>query len=154
MTMIPVALKIVDESFVNQFGRPGYATRGSAAVDIRANVCSTITLHPGDVALVGTGIAVHIADKSFAASILPRSGLGHKSGIVLGNGTGLIDSDYQGEIKVSVFNRGTEPFTIHRGDRIAQMYFHPVVMAYFFEVDSFENETVRGEGGFGHSGVK
>jgi dUTP pyrophosphatase len=132
---------------------PVPATDGSAGVDLRINSESTFVLEPGQTKLVGTGIAIHIDDAKYAALILPRSGLGHKHGVVLGNLTGLIDSDYQGELMVSLWNRSTEPFTINPGDRIAQMVLVPVMQPEFVVVDSFE-ATERAEGGIGHTGVK
>ncbi len=131
---------------------PGYATDGSAGLDLCACLDATMQIKSGDTLLIPAGFAIHIADNAYAALLLPRSGLGHKHGIVLGNLTGLIDSDYQGEIFVSCWNRGDTTFTINPGDRIAQMVIVPVVQANFEFVDSF-TETVRGDGGFGHTGV-
>ena len=131
---------------------PGYATDGSAGLDLCACLDATMQIKSGDTLLIPAGFAIHIADNAYAALLLPRSGLGHKHGIVLGNLTGLIDSDYQGEIFVSCWNRGDATFTINPGDRIAQMVIVPVVQANFEFVDSF-TETVRGDGGFGHTGV-
>ena len=130
---------------------PHYATAGSAGLDIRACIEATHTLAPGQVLMVPTGIAIHIADPGYAAMILPRSGLGAKHGIVLGNLVGLIDSDYQGPLMVSCWNRGAAPFTIQPGDRIAQMVILPVVQAQFEVVSEF-TQSVRAEGGFGSSG--
>lgn len=130
---------------------PEYATSGSAGVDMRACVDTPVKVEPGETHLIPTGIAINIVDPGLAAMLLPRSGLGHKHGIVLGNLVGLIDSDYQGQVFVSCWNRGNEPFTIRPGDRIAQMVFVPVVRARFETVAEFE-ESARGEGGFGHSG--
>lgn len=132
---------------------PKPATNGSAGVDLRANLEVPLILMPGDSYLTPTGIAIHLDNVSKAAMILPRSGLGHKHGIVLGNLTGLIDSDYQGELMVSLWNRSTEPFTVNPGDRIAQMVIVPVERPEFVLVDSFES-TERGEGGFNSTGVK
>jgi dUTP pyrophosphatase len=130
---------------------PHYATPGSAGLDLRACVEAPVKLHPGDTQLIPAGIAIHLADPGLAALILPRSGLGHKHGIVLGNLTGLIDSDYQGEIFVSTWNRGRETFTINPMDRLAQMIVVPVLQVAFNIVDQFE-ESHRGEGGFGSTG--
>lgn len=150
--MKQVELKILDPRIGNEIPLPSYATDGSAGVDLRACIDSTITLEPGQTELIPTGIAIHIADHSLAATILPRSGLGHKHGIVLGNLVGLIDSDYQGQLFISCWNRGSTTFEINSGDRIAQMVFLPVVLADFTVVDEF-GESNRGEGGFGHTGV-
>ncbi len=120
-------------------------------MDVRACLDDPLTLGPGDTALIPSGFAVHIADPQLAAVLLPRSGLGHKHGLVLGNLVGLIDSDYQGEVLVSCWNRGKAPFTIHPGERIAQLVFVPMVRAAFEIVDTFE-ESARGAGGFGHTG--
>ncbi len=130
---------------------PHYATPGSAGLDLRACVEAPVKLQPGDTQLIPAGIAIHLADPGLAALILPRSGLGHKHGIVLGNLTGLIDSDYQGEIFVSTWNRGRETFVINPLDRLAQMIVVPVLQVAFNIVDSFE-ESHRGEGGFGSTG--
>lgn len=146
-----IQLKILDARLQGDFALPGYATEGSAGVDLRACVDAPLTLDPGQTVLVPSGIAVHIEDPSLAAVILPRSGLGHKHGIVLGNLVGLIDSDYQGQVFVSVWNRSEHSFTIEPGDRIAQMVFVPVVQARFEVVDEFDTSH-RGAGGFGHSG--
>lgn len=130
---------------------PEYATPGSAGLDLRACLDGPLTLKPGDTVLIPTGIAIHIGDSGLAATILPRSGLGHKHGIVLGNLVGLIDSDYQGEVLVSCWNRGKDIFTIQIGERIAQLVFVPVVHADLKVVEEFER-SARGERGFGHSG--
>ena len=130
---------------------PQYATDGAAGLDLRACLDAPLTLAPGDTALIGTGFAIHIADAGLAAVLLPRSGLGHRHGIVLGNLVGLIDSDYQGEVKVSCWNRGAAPFTVEPGERIAQLVLVPVVQARFEVVDEF-TPTARGAGGFGHTG--
>ncbi len=130
---------------------PAYATDGSAGLDIRACLQEPLTVEPGDSHLIPTGIAIHIADPALAAVLLPRSGLGHRHGIVLGNLVGLIDSDYQGQVYVSCWNRGGDRFTIQPGERIAQMVFVPVVRAAFEIVDAFR-ASARGDGGFGHSG--
>ena len=146
-----IQLKILDERLGTEFPLPDYATEGSAGVDLRACVAGPETLDPGETKLIPTGMAIHIGDPSLAAVLLPRSGLGHKHGIVLGNLVGLIDSDYQGQVFVSCWNRGSEPFTVQPGERIAQMVLVPVVQAHFEVVEEFE-ESSRGSGGFGHSG--
>lgn len=133
---------------------PEYGTVGSAGLDLRACIDEPIELAANAVTLVGTGLAIHIADASLAAVILPRSGLGHKNGIVLGNLVGLIDSDYQGELKISVWNRSTESFTIQPGERLAQLVFVPVVQAAWDWVESFDEASERGVGGFGSTGTK
>lgn len=149
--MKKIDLKILDSRIGNEFPLPTYATTGSAGLDLRACLDSAIDLAPGQTELIPTGLAIHIADESLAAVILPRSGLGHKHGVVLGNLVGLIDSDYQGQLMVSVWNRGDKTFTIEPGERMAQMVFVPVVQAEFNIVDDFD-ATERGAGGFGHSG--
>ncbi|BAX54476.1 Deoxyuridine 5'-triphosphate nucleotidohydrolase [Photobacterium damselae subsp. piscicida] len=149
--MKKIDLKILDPRVGNEFPLPAYATEGSAGLDLRACLDQALTVAPSETHLVPTGLAIHIADNSLAATILPRSGLGHKHGIVLGNLVGLIDSDYQGQLMVSVWNRGQSTFTIEPGDRIAQLVFVPVVQAEFNLVEDF-SATDRGEGGFGHSG--
>ena len=131
---------------------PGVGTPGSAGVDLRACLDEPVTLAPGETILIGTGIAIHLENPGFCAIILPRSGLGHR-GLVLGNLVGLIDSDYQGELKISTWNRGQEPQTIEPGDRIAQMVITPVIQPTLIEVDDFESSS-RGEGGFGHTGTR
>lgn len=151
--MRKIQLKILDDRIGKSIPLPAHATEGSAGMDLRACIDETITLNPGDTELIPTGIAIHIEDTGLAATILPRSGLGHKHGIVLGNLVGLIDSDYQGQLFVSCWNRGTDSFTIEAGDRIAQMVFIPVVQADFEVVENFDSSE-RGEGGFGHSGHK
>jgi deoxyuridine 5'-triphosphate nucleotidohydrolase len=151
--MRKIQLKILDDRIGDQIPLPAHATEGSAGMDLRACIDETITLEPGETELIPTGIAIHIEDPGLAATILPRSGLGHKHGIVLGNLVGLIDSDYQGQLFVSCWNRGTDSFTIEQGDRIAQLVFVPVVQADFEVVDDFY-ESRRGAGGFGHSGHK
>jgi len=148
-----IALKIVDERLGNAFPLPHYATPGSAGLDLRALLDKDLTLNPGETALVPTGIAIHIADCNYAAVVLPRSGLGHKYGIVLGNLVGLIDADYQGQLLLSCWNRGKAAFTIAVGDRIAQLVVIPVQQVEFDIVDDFECSQ-RGEGGFGSTGIK
>ena len=149
--MQPIRLRILDPRLGSEFPLPAYATEGSAGVDLGACLDGPLTLAPGDTALIPSGMAIHIGDPGLAAVLLPRSGLGHKHGIVLGNLLGLIDSDYQGEVMISVWNRGSEPFEIRPGERIAQMILVPVVQARFEIVESFE-QSRRGAGGFGHSG--
>lgn len=149
----PIELKILDSRIGSEFPLPAYATPGSAGMDLRAMIDTTMTIAPGETQLIPTGIAIHVADLGLAAVILPRSGLGHKHGIVLGNLVGLIDSDYQGPLMVSCWNRSDTPFTLEIGDRLAQLVFVPVVQAQFKLVDEFDSSD-RGEGGFGHSGTK
>ncbi|MGL4749386.1 MAG: dUTP diphosphatase [Shewanella sp.] len=149
----PIELKILDSRIGSEFPLPAYATPGSAGMDLRAMIDTTMTITPGETQLIPTGIAIHVADPGLAAVILPRSGLGHKHGIVLGNLVGLIDSDYQGPLMVSCWNRSDTPFTLEIGDRLAQLVFVPVVQAQFKLVDEFDSSD-RGEGGFGHSGTK
>ncbi|MFB2761064.1 dUTP diphosphatase [Shewanella xiamenensis] len=149
----PIELKILDSRIGSEFPLPAYATLGSAGMDLRAMIDTTMTIAPGETQLIPTGIAIHVADPGLAAVILPRSGLGHKHGIVLGNLVGLIDSDYQGPLIVSCWNRSDTPFTLEIGDRLAQLVFVPVVQAQFKLVDEFDSSD-RGEGGFGHSGTK
>ncbi|MCM2131684.1 dUTP diphosphatase [Larsenimonas rhizosphaerae] len=143
-------VKILDDR-VRRFDLPHYATEGSAGMDLRALLDAPLTLSPGECELVRTGLAVHIDDARYAGMILPRSGLGHKKGIVLGNLVGLIDSDYQGELMISVWNRGQQEVTLDVGERIAQYVLVPVMQAELTLVDDFE-ESIRGAGGFGHSG--
>lgn len=146
-------LKILDPRFGGEWPLPTYATPASAGLDLRAALEEPLTLQPGDAALVPSGLAIHLGDRTMCAVILPRSGLGHKHGIVLGNGTGLIDADYQGPLLISVWNRGREAFTIQPGDRIAQLVILPIVRAELAVVDEFET-SARGTGGFGHTGVR
>lgn len=148
-----VEYKILDPRIGNEFPLPEYATLGSAGMDLRACLDEALTLSPGETQLIPTGIAIHIADPGLAAVILPRSGLGHKHGIVLGNLVGLIDSDYQGQLFISCWNRGATAFVIEAGERIAQLVFVPVVQATLQQVDDFD-QSQRGSGGFGHSGKK
>ncbi|NOY16863.1 MAG: dUTP diphosphatase [Gammaproteobacteria bacterium] len=147
-----IQLKILDSKIGNEIPLPEHATGGSAAVDLRACLDQPLTVKPGETHLIGTGIAIHIAEPGFAAILLPRSGLGHKHGIVLGNLVGLIDSDYQGELKVSCWNRGDTEFTVTPGERICQMLIVPIVQATYEIVEEF-NESTRGTGGFGHTGT-
>lgn len=143
--------RIIDPRLGRDWPLPHYATGGSAGLDLRAMLDAPLVLAPGQTELLPTGLAIHIADPGLAAMILPRSGLGHKHGIVLGNLVGLIDSDYQGELKVSCWNRGDKDFTIEPGERIAQMVLVPVLQAQLEIVDAFD-DSARGAGGFGHTG--
>ncbi len=149
--MQKIQLKLLDPRLGDSIDLPNYATDGSAGLDLRACLEQNTTLHPGETLLIPTGLAIHIDDPALAAVLLPRSGLGHKHGIVLGNLVGLIDSDYQGQIFVSCWNRSQAPFEIKIGERIAQMVFVPVVQVAFEQVDEF-SESERGTGGFGHTG--
>ncbi len=146
-------IKLLDTRFGDEWPLPSYATQASAGLDLRAALDEALTLQPGDTALVPSGLAIHVGDPTMCAVILPRSGLGHKHGIVLGNGTGLIDADYQGPLLISVWNRGREAFTMQPGDRIAQLVVLPIVRATLQVVEEFEAST-RGAGGFGHTGVR
>lgn len=148
-----IQLKIVNDKIGTDIPLPSYATEGSAGLDLRACLDEAITLKPGDTKLIPTGLSIYIQDPSLAATILPRSGLGHKHGIVLGNLVGLIDSDYQGELMVSCWNRGQTEFTVEAGERIAQLVLLPVVQAEFDIVTEFESSD-RGTGGFGSTGTK
>jgi dUTP pyrophosphatase len=147
----PIQLKIVDKRIGAAMPIPEYATEGSAGLDLRACLDESLQLLPGQTELISTGIAIHIADPTLAATILPRSGLGHKHGVVLGNLVGLIDSDYQGPLMVSCWNRGQKTYTIEPGERIAQLVIVPVLKAQFTVVDEFQ-QSDRGEGGFGSTG--
>ncbi len=149
--MQKIQLKILDSRLGDSIELPNYATAGSAGLDLRACLDEPVTLNPGETLLIPTGLAIHIDDPSLAAVLLPRSGLGHKHGIVLGNLVGLIDSDYQGQVFVSCWNRGDTAFEINIGERIAQMVFIPVVQVGFEQVDEFTTSE-RGSGGFGHTG--
>ncbi len=150
--MIDVEFKILDPRVGTAIPLPAYATSGSAGLDLRAALDQPLVLQPGQSELISTGFAIHLKDRGYCAVILPRSGLGHKHGIVLGNLVGLIDSDYQGPLMVSCWNRSGQAFTIVPGDRIAQLVFLPVAHAAFRLVDDFQ-PTGRGDGGFGSSGV-
>ncbi|MDO6459211.1 dUTP diphosphatase [Granulosicoccaceae sp. 1_MG-2023] len=152
MSLKPIDVKLLDPRIGDSIPMPAYATDGSAGLDLRACPDEALTLAPGQTELIPTGLAIHIADPGLAAMILPRSGLGHKHGIVLGNLVGLIDSDYQGQLYVSCWNRGQKSFTIEVGERIAQLILVPVVQARFNIVESFESSE-RGEGGFGSTGT-
>jgi len=149
--MRKIQLKILDQRLGRELPLPTYATAGSAGMDLRACLDAPLAVAPGESQLIPTGLALHIADPALAAVLLPRSGLGHKHGIVLGNLVGLIDSDYQGQVFVSCWNRSDQPFTIKVGERIAQLVFVPVVQADFEVVDEF-TDSDRGAGGFGHTG--
>ena len=150
--MHKIQMKRLDERLGNEWPLPAYATDGSAGIDLRACLDAPLTLQPGDTQLIPCGMAIYIAHPALAAIILPRSGVGHKHGIVLGNLVGLIDSDYQGQLFVSCWNRSADEFTVEPGERIAQLVFVPVVQAQLEEVEEFA-ETARGVGGFGSTGV-
>ena len=149
--MRPIALKVLDPRLGRDWPLPDYATAGAGALDVRAMLSEPLTVAPGQTALLPSGFALHLADPGLAALLLPRSGLGHKHGIVLGNLVGLIDSDYQGEVLVSCWNRASAPFTIEPGERIAQLVIVPVLRARFEVVEDFA-ASARGAGGFGHTG--
>ena len=151
--MTTVNYKILDDRIGNSIPLPSYATEGSAGMDLRACIDGAMTIEPDQTSLIPTGIAIHIADPGIAATILPRSGLGHKHGLVLGNLVGLIDSDYQGQLFISCWNRSKTAYTIEVGERIAQLVFLPIVQVALNAVESFDNSE-RGDGGFGHSGKK
>ena len=148
-----IEFKRLDPRLGAEFPLPAYATALSAGMDLRAMLDQAIELSPGEAQLVPTGLAIHIGDPGLCAVILPRSGLGHKQGLVMGNLVGLIDADYQGPLMVSLWNRGRFPITITPGDRVAQLVFLPVARAVFRQVDEFERSE-RGEGGFGHTGMR
>jgi dUTP pyrophosphatase len=150
--MQAIQLKILDARVGDSIPLPHYATDGSAGLDMRACIDAPLTVAPGETVLVPTGLAIYIGDPALAAVLLPRSGLGHKHGLVLGNLTGLIDSDYQGQVFISCWNRSSSAYTVEPGERIAQMVFVPVAQVDFAVVDEFE-ETERGAGGFGSSGT-
>ncbi|MFA5983728.1 MAG: dUTP diphosphatase [Methylococcaceae bacterium] len=149
--MTKIQLKIIDPRLGKEIALPEYATTGSAGLDLRACLDAALDINPGETVLIPTGLAIYIGEPTLAAVLLPRSGLGHKHGIVLGNLVGLIDSDYQGQVFVSCWNRGNDRFTINVGERIAQMVFVPVVQVEFEQVAEF-TASQRGSGGFGHSG--
>ncbi|MCC8363242.1 dUTP diphosphatase [Lysobacter sp. A6] len=153
MTHKVLEVKVLDPRFGDEWPMPAYATDASAGLDLRAALEAPLLLEPGDTVLIPSGLAIHLADPALCAVVLPRSGLGHRHGIVLGNGTGLIDADYQGPLMISTWNRGREAFTISPGDRIAQLVVLPIVRATLQVVDTFE-ESARGAGGFGHTGVR
>ncbi|WP_028918424.1 dUTP diphosphatase [Pseudoxanthomonas sp. J35] len=146
-------VRVLDPRFGAEWPLPEYATAASAGMDLRAAIAGELVLQPGDAELVPSGLSIHVADPGLCALVLPRSGLGHRHGIVLGNGTGLIDADYQGPLLISVWNRGREAFRIRPGDRIAQLVLAPIVRAKLKVVESFAG-SARGEGGFGHTGVR
>ena len=146
-------VKVLDPRFRGEWPLPAYATESSAGMDLRAALDAPLQLQPGETALVPSGLAIHIADPALCGVILPRSGLGHRHGIVLGNGTGLIDADYQGPLMISTWNRGAEAYTLMPGDRIAQLVLLPIVRAGLQVVDTFE-DSIRGTGGFGHTGLR
>ena len=146
-------VKILDKRFGQEWPLPDYATAASAALDLRAAVDAPLTVQPGETVLVPSGLSIYLEDPGLCAVVLPRSGLGHKHGIVLGNGTGLIDADYQGPLMISVWNRSNAAFTIEAGDRVAQLVVLPMVRVTLNVVDAFET-SARGEGGFGHTGVR
>lgn len=150
--MRSIQLKILDSRLGDSIALPHYATGGSAGLDLRACIDEALTVAPGETVLVPSGLAIHIEDNRLAAVLLPRSGLGHKHGLVLGNLTGLIDSDYQGQVFISCWNRSQKSYEIQPGERIAQMVFVPVEQVKFEIVEEFEDSS-RGEGGFGHSGT-
>lgn len=150
--MRSIELKVLDARVGDSIPLPHYATDGSAGLDMRACIDEPLTVEPGETVLVPTGIAIHISDSSLAAVLLPRSGLGHKHGLVLGNLTGLIDSDYQGQVFISCWNRGSKSYEVQPGERIAQMVFVPVEQVRFSIVEEFD-DSERGSGGFGHSGT-
>lgn len=147
-----IELKILDDRLGDSISLPHYATDGSAGLDMRACIDEPLTVAPGETELIPTGLAIHIGNPGLAAVLLPRSGLGHKHGLVLGNLTGLIDSDYQGQVFISCWNRGSKSYDVQPGERIAQMVFVPVEQVRFEVVDEFD-DSARGDGGFGHSGT-
>jgi dUTP pyrophosphatase len=151
MILKPVQIKVLDKRLGEEFPLPDYATSGSAGMDLRACLDATLTVEPGETHLIPTGFAMHVKDTGMAAVILPRSGLGHKHGIVLGNLVGLIDSDYQGQVYVSCWNRSDSDFVVEPGARIAQMVFLPVVQPRWQRVEEFDSSE-RGAGAFGHTG--
>jgi dUTP pyrophosphatase len=146
-------VKVLDARYGHAWPLPAYATEASAGLDLRAALDAPLTLAPGDTVLVPSGLAIHLADPALCAMLLPRSGLGHKHGIVLGNGTGLIDADYQGPLMISTWNRSAADYTIEPGDRIAQLVVLPIVRATLQVVDTFA-DSARGDGGFGHTGMR
>ncbi|PZP61240.1 dUTP diphosphatase [Pseudoxanthomonas winnipegensis] len=150
---LPMEVKLLDPRFGETWPLPAYATQASAGLDLRAALETPLTLGPGETVLVPSGIAIHLADPNLCAVVLPRSGLGHRHGIVLGNGTGLIDADYQGPLLISLWNRSSEAFAIQPGDRVAQLVVLPIARVALKIVDTFV-ESARGEGGFGHTGVR
>ncbi|MDG6777124.1 dUTP diphosphatase [Thiomicrorhabdus sp. zzn3] len=151
---LQVQYKILDPRLGKEIEMPHYGTRGSAGLDLRACIDEDMTIEPGQTVLIPTGMAIHLDDPGLAAMLLPRSGLGHKHGIVLGNLVGLIDSDYQGPLMVSCWNRSDQPYTVEVGERIAQMVIVPVLQPVFTRVEEFGDATERGQGGFGSTGTK
>lgn len=153
--MVPVEIKVLDERLLSQFGAPGYATEGSAGLDLRACIDEPeVTLMPGEQLMVGTGLAIHLKNRNLAALLMPRSGLGTKHGIVLANTVGLMDSDYQGEVKACLVNKGNQPFVLKAGERIAQYVVVPTFQLAMTVVEEFDQASARGEGGFGSTGTK
>jgi len=152
-TLQPLQVKCLDRRFGTVWPLPHYATQASAGLDLRAALDTPLTLQPGDADLIPSGLAIHLADPHLCAIVLPRSGLGHRHGIVLGNGTGLIDADYQGPLLISAWNRSQHAFTIEPGDRIAQLVVLPIVRVALHVVDEF-TDSARGSGGFGHTGLR
>jgi dUTP pyrophosphatase len=150
--MRSIELKVLDPRVGDTIPLPHYATDGSAGLDMRACIDEPLTVEPGETTLIPTGLAIHIGNPALAAVLLPRSGLGHKHGLVLGNLTGLIDSDYQGQVFISCWNRGSKSYEVQPGERIAQMVFVPVAQVEFKLVEEFD-DSARGSGGFGHSGT-
>ncbi|WDS35525.1 dUTP diphosphatase [Pseudoxanthomonas sp.] len=150
---LPLEVKLLDPRFGDSWPLPAYATEASAGLDLRAALEAPLTLGAGESALVPSGISIHVADPNLCAVVLPRSGLGHRHGIVLGNGTGLIDADYQGPLLISLWNRSNEAFVIQAGDRVAQLVVLPIARVQLKIVDTFV-ESARGKGGFGHTGVR
>lgn len=148
-----IEVKLLDPRFGDEWPLPTYATEASAGLDLRAALEAPLVLGPGETALLPSGIAIHLADPHLCAVVLPRSGLGHRHGIVLGNGTGLIDADYQGPLLISVWNRSADSFTLQPGDRVAQLVVLPITRVSLQVVDTFA-DSARGEGGFGHTGVR
>lgn len=146
-------VKIEDGRYGREWELPGYATEASAGLDLRAALDEVLTLEPNSVVLIPTGLSIYIADPTLCGMILPRSGLGHRHGIILGNGVGLIDADYQGQLQMSLWNRTNSCFQIQPGDRVAQLVVVPIVRVNLHIVDSFD-DTIRGSGGFGHSGIR
>ncbi len=153
MSLQALQVKLLDPRFGDEWPLPAYATEASAGIDLRAALEAPLTLPPGDAALVPSGISIYLQDPNLCAVVLPRSGLGHRHGIVLGNGTGLIDADYQGPLLISLWNRGKEAFVLQPGDRVAQLVVLPITRVKLQVVDTFAT-SARGEGGFGHTGLR
>lgn len=150
---VPLQVQLLDPRFGDEWPLPAYATEASAGIDLRAALEAPLSLAPGDAALVPSGISIYLEDPNLCAVVLPRSGLGHRHGIVLGNGTGLIDADYQGPLLISLWNRGKEAFVLQPGDRVAQLVVLPITRVKLQVVDTFAS-SARGEGGFGHTGIR